>query len=171
MSWEEDQERARGLSDEELADFLSIDDLRAFRDKETGKPLVSPSDFVQAGYFPGVRTDVAAIHRAREYEDRQKREENPATSPLRQLYYENLGNKYREILAPYPPRSSPHIPRTDLTVWNTEISDMIEEGLKTSKSSGKSRSYSAGGSVYKEKSRKIIGSGAAIRGRDFRGIY
>jgi len=165
MSWEEDQEHARSLSDEELADFLSLDDLRAFRDPETGARLISSSDFIKAGYFPGARTDPSARHRVEEYEERQKTAENPLTSPLRQHYYRKLKEKYGEIIAAYPPRPSPH------AIWNTDISDMIEKGLETSKSSGKPRSYNTGGSVYKEKSRKIIGSGAAIRGRDFRGIY
>ena len=141
--WKEYQEHARRLSDEELADFLSLDDLRAFRDAETGERLISSSDFFKAGYFPGARTDAAVPFRVQEYEERQKAAENPPESDLRRHYYEKLNEKYGEIIAEYPPRPSPH------ATWNTAISDMLEKGLETSKSSGVAFK-NLGGSVYTE---------------------
>ena len=145
--WQEYQEHARSLSDEELADFLSLDDLRAFRDEETGERLISSSDFLKAGYFPGARTDAAALHRAKVYEERQKAAENPPESDLRRHYYQKLNEKYGEIIAEYPPRPSPH------GTWNTAISDMLKKGLETSKSSDVAFK-NLGGSVYTENIRE-----------------
>ena len=145
--WQEYQEHARSLSDEELADFLSLDDLRAFRDEETGERLISSSDFLKAGYFPGARTDAAVPFRVQEYEERQKSAENPSESDLRRHYYQKLNEKYGKIIAEYPPRPSPH------GTWNTAISDMLKKGLETSKSSDVVFK-NLGGSVYTENIRE-----------------